>query len=279
MPNALNAKSSSHRILMLGDAGSGKTTQFLTLPGKKYMYMFDPSGILSLRGHDVDYDEYLPDRLNLAASSLSKGKGDKGSVVSSDIYLNWEREFNERLSNGFFDSYDWVGIDSATTFLDLIMDRILTINSRFGQWPNQDDYGPQMVTFTNVCRALTSLGKQIYMTGHLDIRQEDLSKKIYRRPMMTGRLATKIPLLFSDIFITEAETVKITEGTNTKEQVMYQLQTVPDKITTCVRNSIKGLEPYENVTIDWSKPVIGQGLGGILNWERKQLQPNLTPVK
>lgn len=266
MPNARDAQSAAHRILMLGDTGSGKTTQLLTLPGKKFAFLFDPNAVLSLRGFDVDYEEFLPDRLNLAATSLAKGKGDKptNTAAKSELYMEWEKSFNEKLASGFFDAYDIIGMDSATTFLDLIMDRVLSINGRFGQWPQQDDYGPQMVTFTNVCRALTGLGKTIYMTGHMETRQDELTKRIFRRPMMTGRLSTKIPLLFSDIFITEAES----DGSG---KVAYKIQTTPDRITTCVRNSIKGLEPFEMMTIDWEKPVEGQGLGGILNWEKKQL--------
>lgn len=265
MPNAKDAGQGAHRFLVLGDTGSGKTSQFLTLPGKKFAYLFDPNALLSLRGNDVDYEEYLPDRLNVSAGSLSKGKGDRTTNYQSDLYVQWERSFNEKLEAGFFDQYDAISMDSATTFLDVIMDRVLTINGRSGQWPQQDDYGPVMVAFTNVCRALTGLGKIVYMTGHLEVKQEELTKRIFRRPMMTGRLTTKIPLLFSDVLIAEAEN----DG---QGKVTYKMQTVPDRITTCVRTAIKGLEPFEDVTIDWSKPPEGQGLGGVLNWERKQLE-------
>lgn len=265
MPNAKDAHEiAQHRILVLGDTGSGKTTQILTLPGKKFCYLFDANAILSLRGYDVDYEEFLPDRLNLAATSLSKGKGDKASVNSSDLYQQWEQSFNKRLQDGFFDAYDWIIMDSCTTFLDLIMDRVLSINGMFGQWPSQDMYGPQMVAFTNVCRSLTGIGKGIYMTGHLDMRQDELTKRVFRKPMMTGRLTTKIPLLFSDIFISEA-------ATGDDGKVGYKIQTVPDRMTTCVRTAIKGLEPFEDVTIDFTKDPVGQGLGGLLNWEAKQL--------
>jgi len=264
MPNARDAKQTAHRILVLGDTGSGKTSQLLTLPGKKFAFLFDANAVLSLRGYDVDYEEYLPDQLNLSVSSLSKGKGDKLTNHQSDLYVQWERSFNEKMADGFFDQYDVIALDSATTFLDLIMDRVLTINGRAGQWPQQDDYGPQMISFTNVCRALTAMGKMVYVTGHLEVKQEELTKRIFRRPMMTGRLTTKIPLLFSDVLIAEAE--------NTGQGATnFKLQTVPDRITTCVRTAVKGLEPFEDVTIDWSKDPIGQGLGGILEWERKNM--------
>ena len=54
-------------------------------------------------------------------------------------------------------------------------------------------------------------------------------------------------------------------------KVAWKIQTVPDRMTTCVRTSIKGLEPYEDVTINWQEPPEGQGLGGLLNCEAKQL--------
>ena len=265
MPNATDAhKTAKHKILVLGDTGSGKTTQILTLAGKKFCYLFDSNAILSLRGYDVDYEEFLPDRLSLSASSLSKGKGDKSDVKGSILYQQWEQSFNEKMANGFFDSYDVLAIDSCTTLLDIIMDRVLTINGIFGQWPTQDMYGPQMLAFINICRSWVSLDKTIYMTGHLDIKQDQLTQKIFRKPMMTGRLTTKIPLLFSDIFITEADN----DG---QGKVGYKIQTVPDRMTTCVRTAIKGLDPVEDVTIDFTKNPVGQGIGGLLAWEAKNL--------
>ena len=264
MANALNAaQDTAHRFLVLGDTGSGKTSQFLTLPGKKFIYLFDSNALLSLRGFDVDYEEYLPDRLNLAAGSLKKDKGDIGSVKGSSLYQEWEQDFNKKVEGGFFDPYAWIGLDSSTTFLDLIMDRVLSINGRFGQWPQQDDYGPTMLAFINVCRTLNGMGKGIYMTGHLDIRKDELTQRIFRKPMMTGRLTTKIPLLFSDVFVTEVD------HTATEGGAVYKIMTTPDRMTTCVRTSIKGLNPFEIVTIDWRKDPVGQGLGGILAWEQK----------
>ena len=265
MPNAKTdeAQATPHRFLILGDTGSGKTTQFLTLPGKKFAYLFDSNALLSIKGQDVDYEEFLPDRLNLNIHSLSKDKG--GDTVSrhkNDMFQDWQKDFEERLNSGFFEGYQAIAFDSATTLLDLIMDRVLTINGRAGQWPQQDDYGPQMVTFTNICRTLTSLGKTIYMTGHLEMRQDETTKKIYRQPMMTGRLRTKIPLLFSDIFTTETDT-------DSKGSVAYKFKTVPDRVTTTIRSSIKGLDPYEDMTLDFKQPLEGQGLGRLLKLEKE----------
>lgn len=265
MPNARDVNGlTEHKIFMLGYAGSGKTTQILTLPGKKYVHIFDQNALLSLRGHDIAYDTYMPDTIGAAAGSLTKGKGDKSSSTSSDSYRRFESTFNERIQSGFFDQYDWICFDGATTLIDLTMDRVLTINGRFGQWPHQDDYGPVIVAFTNICRNVTAMGKSIYFTGHIETKQDDLTKKIQTQPMLVGRLVNKIPLLFSDIFVAD---VSVDE----KGKPAYRIQTVPDAMTKTIRCSIKGLEPFESVTVDFTKPPEGQGLGGILSWERKQL--------
>src|SRR5258708_37765572 len=106
------------KFLLLGDTGSGKTTQFLTLPGKKYAHLFDPNALPSLKGYDVDYDEYLPTPVSAAATSLKKEiPGDKKGTTTSAVYQRFESEFDERLKSGFFDPYDWIGFDSATTLL------------------------------------------------------------------------------------------------------------------------------------------------------------------
>lgn len=255
MPNAKDAHAIlKHRFLLLGDTGSGKTTQFLTLPGRKFIYLFDPNALLSLAGNELDYEEWLPDRLNLSVKSLKKDVGDKTTNLVNDLYKRWEDDFDKKMKEGFFDQYDVVGMDSATTFLDLIMDRVLSINGRAGQWPQQDDYGPQMMAFTSCVRTLTSMNKTVFMTGHMEMKQDELTKKIFNQPMMTGRLRTKIPLLFSDIFICGA----VEDG---KGKVAHRIQTMPDRTTTCVRTAIKGLQPFEDVTLDWQKPLEGQGIG------------------
>lgn len=263
MPNAKDAHATSaHKILMLGDTGSGKTTQMLTLPGKTFAYLFDPNAILSLQGADIEYEEFLPDRLNLSINSLKAGKGDGNrSGVQSDLYVEWEKDFTQKLRDGFFDDFDNIGFDSATTFLDLVMDRVLTINGRAGQWPQQDDYGPQMLSFTSVVRTLTATGKTIFMTGHMETYQDKLTSRVFRGPLMTGKLKTKIPLLFSDIFIAEAETAG--------DSVVHKIQTTKDRLTSCVRTSFKGLAPFEDVTLDFNKPLQGQGVGGLILEERE----------
>ena len=265
MPNAKDSHAKvAHKILILGKTGSGKTTQFLTLPGKKFIYLFDPNAILTLQGHDVDYEEFLPDALDLGLTSLSsKVKGDvKDGKKGAELYRRWEDDFETKLKSGFFDQYDAIGMDSFTTLSDMVMDGVLAINGRGGQWPQMDDYGPQMLALTKICRTFASIGKTVYFTGHVELRQDDLTKRIVYQPLMTGRLKEKLPLLFSEILLCEA-------SVDNKGNSMYQLKTKPDRQFDIIRCSVRGLEQYEDVTIkDWSKPE-DYGLGQMLKRREK----------
>lgn len=263
MPNAMEAhRKPGEKFLVLGQTGSGKTTLFTTLPGKKFMYLFDPNALNSIQGLDIDYEEFLPDMLNMAVGSLSKGKGDRPTVRSpAVVYSNWEKDFESKMESGFFDSYDCVGFDSFTTLSDMVMDRVLEINGRGGQWPQMDDYGPQMNTLLNIVRTVTAMGKIIYFTGHVELKQDELTSRIYQTPMMTGRLKAKLPLLFSEIYMCKAEP-------DTKGNVKYQIQTKPDRLSPLVRCTLKGLELYQDVTIDYDKPLDKQGLGKILKEQK-----------
>lgn len=269
----LNAKSSEvpfkpHRILGLGDAGGGKSTQIVTLPRPCFTYFFDPNGLNSIQGHDVDYEEWLPDQLPMSVFSLKKdGKKDPTKVPGSSVYQKWEQDFETKAASGFFDKYNTICLDSCTTLLDCIMDRILVINGRPGQFPQQDDYGPQMVTFMNIMRTLTAMNKTIYVTGHLKTDKDEVLGRIIRLPLVTGQLREKLPLLFSDVLVFYADTDP------TSKKASYNVQTTPDKMTPRIRTSIKGLEPIEPMTLDWDKPTDGQGIGGLLKWEQKNLNP------
>lgn len=265
MPNAKDAKIPEiRRILTLGNTGNGKTSQFCTLPGRKFAYLFDPNALATLRGQDIDYEEIATAPATFDVKSLSKDNKSPSVMAAPNhtIYVDWEKDVEKKLASGFFNSYDWLALDSATTLLNLQMDRILTINGRAGQFPLQDDWGPQMVAFSNVISTFIGRRINLYITGHLKTDKDELTQRIVQLPLMTGQLREKIPLLFTDVFVMQA----IEDG---RGNVKYTMRTVPNQRETPIRTAFRGLHPIEDVTIDWKKQVEGQGLGGILLKERE----------
>lgn len=279
MPNARDITAGEpHRFFLYGPQGAGKTSQILTLPRPCYTYVFDPNSLLTLRGHDIDFGVYLPDDLTLDVVSLKKKDNVhiRGPRVMTDnkatAYEEWEKDFDAKQKARFFDKYLSIAIDSGTMFLDVIMDYVLQINGRPGQWPEQDDYGPQMVTFTNCMRTFASMGKTLLVTGHYEEWQDRKTMRTSRQLMMTGRLRTKIPLLFSDIFYCDAEA-------DTNGNVNYTIQTVKDKDIPAARCSfMPRLAPIENVTLDLEGNLEEQGLGALLMNEQDYLNQQRRPA-
>ena len=264
MPNAKQIDISGvgkPKMLLLGMGGSGKTTQILTLPGKTFAYFFDPAALSTVRGHDLEYEMFTPSVANLAVQSLTKGKGDPKTkfMDASQVYVAWEKDYEDKLQQGFFAEYDTIVMDSLTTFSELVMDRLLEINGRAGGTPQQDDYSAQMTTIKNVVRTFAGQHEMMFVaTGHVELLQDGTTHRLMNQPILTGKLRARLPLLFSDILFLECA--------STDKVVKYTTQTRPDRLNPLVRTAIRGLEMHEDITVPetgWEHPT-NYGIGKIL---------------
>ena len=266
MPNATEIRGKAlEKILLVGDAGGGKSTQILTLPGKKFAYAFDPNAPAAYAGYDIDFEQFSPEvtDLDISVKTLKTGIGDKpidstgkARRVEPKTYINFEKDFYERYQDKFFDKYDIVVLDSLTTFSEIIMDRTLYLNNRLGKQPEQADWSAQMTTINNVLRMLVNCNVNVLCTGHLEMREDQVTHRIYRQMLVTGKLRIRLPLMFSNIFgcICSSD----------KDEIKYVVQTRPDKDFPMVRVNIQGLQFYEDVTIKDFKNPANFGLGALL---------------
>jgi len=266
MQNARDYARRSEKFLLIGPTGSGKTSQFMTIPGKKFMYIFDPNALNTIRGQDIDYEIFTPDILNMNVNTLKASLKDKhGTPDEPTNYIRWEKDFEDKIRSGFFDQYTALGFDSLTTFADIVMDRVQYLNGRLGKQPEQADWGAQMSTISNVIRTATSLSLIFFATAHEELKQDEFTKRVVSQVVLTGKLRIKLPLLFSEIYHTEAEPPSADSNGKTR----YWLQTVTDKQRTLARCTL-GLKPREDVTIgNWKHPE-QYGLGKILKLVTKE---------
>lgn len=269
MPNAKDTRPEDlgHNIMLLGYSGSGKTSQILTLPGKTFCYLFDPSALHTLAGHDIDYEMFVPTRLNISAQSLKKGRSDipVKKVDAHEVYTRFAADFTDKVESGFFNDYDTVVLDSFTTFSDAVMDRVMHLNGRLGQQPGQDDWAAQMQTIKSVFRELSSLTCSVVGIGHVEFKQEEESGKMMNVIILTGQLRTRIPLLFSDILYCDVDI-------NPKGDNDYLIQTMKDRYNPQVRCTLRTREgkklarhiPAAIPDEDWADPRGKHGLGRLI---------------
>jgi len=244
--------------MLVGGIGSGKSTLLRSLPGRKFVYLFDSNGLAALQqSKGIDYIEFLPDQasdLDLGVKTLKKDVADKSSVprLEPRIYVEWEKDFNERRQAGFFNDYNWICFDSATSFQDAIYDRVQFLNGRFGKHPEEADHTAQMNLFRQDMRAAATL-TNLFVTAHIEQQKDGLDGRIYGRILMTGKNRLRVPGMFAHIFATE-----------TSEESKYLLYSKPTRMHPVVRTSIHTLKPIEDVTMDMQKQLEDQGLARIL---------------
>lgn len=244
MPHASQMeKPARNNFLLYGDIGSGKTTAFRTIPGRKFLYMFDPAGLSSIKNtDDIFYEAFMPENISMSVSTL-KGVSDpqRPKYEANDVYSKWENDFERRLKANWFSDpsveidgvkggFDAIGFDSITTLNDLLMDRILEINGRAGKQPEISDYGVAANALARIIRNANGQGCFVFFTGHENAAQDKLMKTVKIQLMVAGQLKQKLPILFSDIYHCHAD---IANG-----KVKYMADTVPTDMYPTARCSM-----------------------------------------
>lgn len=252
-------------VLATGKASVGKTTQILTLPGKKLIYVFDPNCLQSLfphmSGQDISILKFIPDigEVDISIKTLSKAIFDESGrkkKIEPRMYVEFEKDFTDRHASGFFDQFDWVCFDGITPLGAMIMDRVQYRNNRLGKHPEQGDYTAQMNTLLHLFRAITAGKYNTYTSAHIEVRRDEYTGKSEGQLLITGRLRTRLPALFTQIFGMDSDA--------SKDEGVYTAQTVQDRNFPACRTNIQGVKVVEDIRIDFSKDPIGQGIGGIL---------------
>ena len=129
MPNAKDQidRDQAEKIFITGQLGGGKTTQVLTLPRPTFCYLFDPGAYNAIKGHDVEFEEYLAHKMNITVEPIPKGGGTPSNILKPEdrmkaqAFAKWENHFMESLDNGFFDKFNTICLDSITTLYDIIL--------------------------------------------------------------------------------------------------------------------------------------------------------------
>jgi hypothetical protein len=257
MPNARDYQGQAKKFLVYGRTGAGKSCGLLTHPGKKFAYVFDPAGLESFAGYDVEYEMFVPDM------KIKKGKLGKGSrsveMLRPDpsLYLAFEKDFEDKASSGFFDQFDIIAFESLTTLMDMMMWYILDAQGRGNSAPEIQDYYFRTDGMKNIVRVAAANTRTVYCSAHVETSQDETTKRIETSLFLPASLKAGLPLLFSEVLLVFAET-------DAKKGVpRYFVQLLPDRKCPDIRTSLKNVKHQEDITVDWSRPPAGQGLFGL----------------
>jgi hypothetical protein len=184
-----DVKSTKFNILLTSESGHGKTFLARTAPPLVHIDSFDPGGTKCLQ-NEIKKGKIIVD------SSY-----EKEDPLRPSVYLKWKKEFQRRVSMGYFKEIETYVLDSSTTWAEAIMNWVLAKDGVAGQAPRfTKDYTPQKVEIRNMLRLILDLPCHVIVTGHLKLIEDEHTRKHKFRYFTTGQGAVTIPLLFDELW-------------------------------------------------------------------------------
>lgn len=169
--------------LICGESGAGKTTLLSTLPPKTIIVSME-SGLLTLRGRDVDYVEITgekkcPERgiLDPVVAKIESLRAVLGSIAESD--------------------YDNVCIDSLTELAEVFVEYAKR------EYPDDKQvlkmFGYYNTLMTNMIKYTRDMNKNVFFTSLLKTEKDDQGRRYYL-PSVAGSVAEKGLAHFDFVF-------------------------------------------------------------------------------
>lgn len=224
MANTKKLIKNVRRVLLYGPSGTGKTTLAATFPHPVFVDLDD--GMLSLEGQDVTYYTVTdqpstdPDLIELLGEKLA---------ASNDAYEK-SVETIERLCN-ILTAKDTLVLDSITFLNDYALTSVLAAERQ--KKPRVQDWGSAQKLVEGVVSAINFAACNIVVTAHEQFVKDEESGFISWLPMTIGKLATKLPIYFDEVYHTYAERGK---GVH-KNEMIYGVETSPSRRTTAKSRS------------------------------------------
>lgn len=260
-----------NRIMAVGPTGAGKSAQIWTLPGRKFVYVFDPNTLATISGcPDTDFVRFLPEFTDMDATLKGFNKnpvtgktyaGDRPRVPKEPkLYMRWVDHINAWEASKAYEQYDWLVFDSMTFIAKALMDRQLFVNNRYGDIEELGDYRVVGSKLADVFGTISSLPINIYSTGHIQTYEDDKTKKIVTQIMLPGKGRTMLPLSHTDTW----------EARAGDKAGTWEVKTVPEtRGLQEIRSAMRGLKPVEDVTIKDFRNATRYGIGALIERSKK----------
>lgn len=211
MPNMQDAQP-TNSFLLVGPAGSGKTFQFRTLPGKKFAWVFDPNARAALAGLDIEYIDLVPDIGGKSAGASAVDILKTGAETSVAVWKRFRADFRERLVSGYFDTVDSVLLDGLTGLVKVCEEFVLAEHlKRPAGILEGREYQFLTREVSDALRDIASLGKNFLACAHRNTIYDQAGLKTTGVEIgVPGKLRQVVPIYFANIMFSVAESTSTT---------------------------------------------------------------------
>lgn len=210
MPNTKDIKLTHLKVLVWGEAFSGKTTFAATFP-RPFFFDLD-NKMRCLAGRDIEYETYM------GARGYRKFRMDLPKIAERD-------------------DIDTLVVDSLSAMHSFMMDEIMSLAATKTGMPEIQHYGVQVVKVRKFLYELVAYRKHIVLTAHEQIFQDEITKEVFILPLIVGK---KMPKRLGNWF----DEFYHMEAIPTKEGLEYKIRTQKSRKYTC-GTIIKGLDELE----------------------------------
>jgi hypothetical protein len=199
MSNTKDIKLTNLKVLIWGEAKSGKTTFAATFP-RPFFFDMD-NGMLTLAGKDIEYETY---------------DGDKGyKKFRMDLPKIAERS-----------DIDTLVIDSLSSMQNFQMEEIQKLSGTFPGTPQIQEYGLQIVRLRKFLYELVAYKKHVVLIGHEQVWQDEVTKETFILPLIIGKdLPNRLGNWFDEFYHIEA--------VPTKEGIVHKIRTKKSRKYSC----------------------------------------------
>lgn len=255
-------------IVLVGETGTGKTAQFLTLPGppeRKFVQAFDPGANDTLQD-EVPIEWWLArGDLEMAGKTVVKsGKGQKldkkTTLDGPNLFNEWATDFNAKLSSGFFDNVDYYMLDSATMMAWHALQRVRFLQEEQGRDDERTDYRIAGELITNAMLSVLSLPCTVIVTVHTKYQEDKSTGTKNKTFSLPGGATIYMPRGAGVVWGTE----QLPQGKEKRPR--FGLVTQQNRNHPMVKNSrrFEDLPSLIDVTVDdWARAP-EYGIGAIL---------------
>jgi hypothetical protein len=188
-----NTSMADINYMIYGPPKAGKTSLLATARRPIYLYEFDKGGA------NVDYPEFI--------KGLEEGwiivddRFSREDPFKPTDWVGFTKDLTEKVKAGFFEFVGTIAIDSVTSLNKMALNYTLKLAGRVGSHAFQQDYAPAMALVYNSITLVLSMPCDSIFIMHDEMKKDDLTGAIFIHPMVIGKHAAQLPVLFDEIYV------------------------------------------------------------------------------